>query len=133
MGQVRLGTLVKKRKPRMDAGVFFLSTLLGKCDQVGSSGEPLRRKVHLPSCVANKAADRAVGVADWDVNLAAVEAGREVLRRRLRKTQLLSICSVYWSLEAKAAGSKAISFLSGAAPFCCRANSTFPPHPTRVR
>jgi hypothetical protein len=97
----------------MYAGLF-LRTLLGKCDHVGSSGEPLRRKVHLPICVANKAADRAVGVADWDVNLAAVEADREVLRRRLRKAQL----TVYWSLEAKAAGSKAVCFLVAAALFC---------------
>ena len=51
-------------------------------------------------------------MADWDVNLAAVEADREVLRRRLRKAQLLSTCSVYWSLEAKAAGSKAVCFWS---------------------
>jgi len=95
----------------MYAGLF-LRTLLGKCDHVGSSGEPLRREVHLPICVANKTADRAVGVADWDVNLAAVEADREVLRRRLRKAQLLSTCSVYWSLEAKAAGRRQFAFWS---------------------
>src|SRR5260370_23111531 len=92
----------------MYAGLF-LRTLLGKCDHVGSSGEPLRREVHLPICVANKTADRAVGVADWDVNLAAVEADREVLRRRLRKAQLLSTCSVYWSFEA---GRRQFAFLS---------------------
>ena len=109
--------MVNKRKPRIYAGLF-LRTLLGKGEHVGSSGEPLRREVHLPICVADKTADRAVGVADWDVNLAAVEADREVLRRRLRKAQLLSTCSVYWSLEAKAAGSKAVCFLVAAALFC---------------
>ena len=62
--------MVNKRKPRIYAG-FFLRTLLGKGEHVGSSGEPLRQKRHLPICVADKAADRAVGVADWDVNLAA--------------------------------------------------------------
>jgi len=124
--------VVNKRKPRMYAG-FFLRTLLGKCDHVGNSGEPLRRKVHLPICVANKAADRAVGVADWDVNLAAVEADREVLRRRLRKAQLLSTCSVYWSLEAKAAGSKAVCFLVAAALFCCRRENPLNSRATRVR
>jgi hypothetical protein len=33
-------------------------------------------------------------VADWDVNLAAVEADREVFRRRLRKAQLLHLFGV---------------------------------------
>jgi hypothetical protein len=60
-----------------------LRTLLGKCDQLGI-GEPLRQKLHLTICVADKAADRAVGVADW----------------------------VYGSLAAKATVSKAVSVWS---------------------
>ena len=61
---------------------------------MGSSAEPLRRKLHLPICVADKAADRAARVADWDVNLAAAEADREFFRRRLGKAQLLHLFGV---------------------------------------
>jgi hypothetical protein len=80
---------------------FFLRTLLGKRDHIGGSGEPLRRQLHVAICVADKAADRAVGVADWYVNLAALEADREVLRRRLRKAQLLNLFGV---LELRSEG-----------------------------
>jgi hypothetical protein len=54
-------------------------------------------------------------VADWDVNLAAVEADREVLHRRLRKAQLLHLFGI---LERRMPpGAKAVSPFFGRSCF----------------